>query len=339
MSTQENPLQETEFDSEQAITIQPSGIAPYAGAADWPANGETDPAQSGTLGLDTVLHSLRRHWLVMFTLGIAASAVVATAVWLALKPKYEAEAVLYLQPVQPTVLNHPAGDETERVADEFNIFRNTQAGLLKGRPVFVAALRNQKMKNLPSILYQDARHKTIPWLTSTIQVTQDKNSGLMRVTASLPDAKEAATIVNAVVGAYMDEVVNKDRDMRRGKLDSLNTVSVQMEEAVRKQREDLKREMEGMGAGDEQSASVRRQMAVQVYAEYQREYQKMRFDRSSLQAKLQEDTDLLKSVGNKPTNTRSRRRRSRPCWSRIRTITTSFPVSRCCRTLSPLRKN
>ena len=213
MSTQENPLQETEFDSEQAITIQPSGIAPYAGAADWPANGETDPAQSGTLGLDTVLHSLRRHWLVMFTLGIAASAVVATAVWLALKPKYEAEAVLYLQPVQPTVLNHPVGDETERVADEFNIFRNTQAGLLKGRPVFVAALRNQKMKNLPSILYQDARHKTIPWLTLTIQVTQDKNSGLMRVTASLPDAKEAATIVNAVVGAYMDEVVNKDRDM------------------------------------------------------------------------------------------------------------------------------
>ena len=40
-------------------------------------------------------------------------------------------------------------------------------------------------------------------------------------------------------------------------------------------------------------------MAVQVYAEYQREYQKMKFDRSSLQAKLQEDTDLLKSVGNK----------------------------------------
>ena len=65
--------------------------------------------------------------------------------------------------------------------------------------MIVAALRNQKMQNLPSILREDARHKTIPWLISLVQAEPEKNAGILRVTASLPDAKEAATIVNAVV--------------------------------------------------------------------------------------------------------------------------------------------
>jgi succinoglycan biosynthesis transport protein ExoP len=299
MSTQESTPQETDFGPEQAITIQPSAIAPYAGAGDWPAAGEIDSTAGAGLGLDTLLHSLRRHWLVMVAMGIAASAVAVTIVWLTVKQKFEAEAFLNLSPFQPVVLHNPGGEESDRVADEFNIFRNSQASVLKQRYVLVAALRNPKMKNLPSILREDAKHKTIPWLTSVIQAVPEKNSSYLRVSAALPDANEAATIVNAVVEAYMDEVVNRDRDKRRERLDSLNSVSVQKEEEDRKLREDLKHEMESMGVGDDQTASLRGQMAVQIFAEYQRELQKMRFDRTSMQAKLQEDGDLLKSVGNR----------------------------------------
>ena len=88
---------------------------------------EPDAANGGSLGLDSLLHSLRRYWLVMFCTGVAAAAVAVAAVWLTLKPKYEAEAVLYLAQAQPKVLNNPAGDDSDRVADEFNIFRGTQA--------------------------------------------------------------------------------------------------------------------------------------------------------------------------------------------------------------------
>ena len=90
----------------------------------------------------------------------------------------------------------------------------------------------------------------------------------MKVTTSLPDPNEAATIVNAVVAAYMEEVVNRDQGKCRDRLDSLTAVSVQKEEEVRKLGRDFKHEMESMGAGDEQSASQRGQMAVQIYAEY-----------------------------------------------------------------------
>ena len=300
MSNQENPIEPADLVPEQAITIQPSGIAPYTGAAEWPPMAENDPAQGGSLGLDSLLHSLRRYWLVMFCTGVAAAAVAVVAVWLLLKPKYEAEAVLYLYQSQPHVLNSTAGDDTDRTADEFNIYRGTQALLLKQRFVLMAALRNPKMKNLQSILREDARHKTIPWLTSVVQVNLEKNSAIMKVTTSLPDPNEAATIVNAVVAAYMEEVVNRDQGKRRDRLDSLTAVSVQKEEEVRKLREDFKHEMESMGAGDEQSASQRGQMAVQIYAEYQRELQKMRFDRTTLQGKKLEDEQLLKVLQEQP---------------------------------------
>ena len=197
------------------------------------------------------------------------------------------------------ILHNPGGEDSERVADEFNIFRNSQASVLKQRFVLNAALRNPKMANLASIRREDERHKTIPWLTSIIQAVPEKNSSYMRVSAALPDGKEAATIVNAVVGAYMDEVVNRDQNKRREKYESLKTVSRQLEEDESKTRDQLKNEMEGMGAGDEQAASQRGQMAVQIYAEYQREWQKMKFDRTVLQGKLREDSDLVKLVDKK----------------------------------------
>ncbi len=293
MSTQENPIEATDLAVEQAITIQPSGIAPYGGAADWPAMTETDGGHHSSLGQDAVLHCLRRYWLVMATTGVALGAVLATVVLFWYKPKFEAEASLILAPTSPVVLHSPNGDENAGVADEFNIFRSTQANILKQRFVMVAALRDKKMQNLASIQREDARHKTIPWLISLVQAEPVKNAGILRVSASLPDATEAATIVNAVVQAYMDEVVNNDRNKRRERYESLNTVAGQKEEEVRRLREELKHEMENLGSGDEQSAFVRGQMAVQVYAEYQREWQKMKFDLASLRAKLSEDDELL----------------------------------------------
>ena len=134
---------------------------------------------------------------------------------------------------------------------------------------------------------EDARHNTIQWLTSVVQVSPEKNSGVMYVSATLPDANEAAAIVNAVVEAYMDEVVNVDRQKRRERYDSLQRVSADKEEEVRQKREQLRRELETIGAGDDQTASLRGQMAVSIYAEYQRELQKIKFDRNALSGKLE----------------------------------------------------
>ncbi len=224
MSSQETFTEPTDFSSEQAITIQPSGIATYAGPGDWPAAGDAGEAHHHGVGPETILHALRRNFLVVLATGLAAAVIIGVAVGVLLKPKYEAKAVLVIAPKNPLLLTGPSADESSGVADEFNIFRGNQQNLLKEHFVLQAALRDSpKLKNLPSIQREDAKHNAINWLASVIQVDLPKNAGIMNVSVSLPDAKEATVIVNAVVDAYMDQVVNGERAKRRERFESCST--------------------------------------------------------------------------------------------------------------------
>ena len=193
--------------------------------------------------------------------------------------------------VAPEVLAPTAAD-LDQGNNEFEVFRNTQAELLKHRFVLTAALRNPKLKNLACIQREDARHNTISWLTSTVQVELGKGSGIMKIAAALPDPQEATTIVNAVVEAYMEEVVNYDRQQRRERLDSLQRISGEKEAEVSSKR----RELEHLGVGDDQTAVARGQAAVMQFAEYQRELQRMRWERTALAARLDEAMKMKESL-------------------------------------------
>ncbi len=120
MSSNESLTRSDEIPSEQVITIQPSGIAPYAGQGDWlPAGNE--PAQEAGGGL-AMLHAIRRHWLVILSTGLACAAVSGTALWMVLKPQYKAVALLELAPSPPVVIKATA-DESGQGPNEFDIFR------------------------------------------------------------------------------------------------------------------------------------------------------------------------------------------------------------------------
>ena len=211
MSTQENSTPNSDLSSEQAITIQPSAIAAYPAAADWPAAGEGEQPQGAAMGLDVLLHAIRRHWLVISAAGVAMAVLVGTLAFLAIKPKYESAGHFVDDASEsPYYVGPDRRRHRPRRGKNFAIFKNNQARLIKEPYVIQAALRNNKLKNLPSIVREDARHNTIPWMKSVIQASAEKTSGLMDVTASLPDANEATVIVNAVVEAYIDEVVLGD---------------------------------------------------------------------------------------------------------------------------------
>ena len=79
----------------------------------------------------------------------------------------------------------------------------------------------------------------------------------MQVTATEPDREDAAAMVNAVVDAYMNEVVNYDRQQRRDRLSDLQQISAEKENEVRTKREQLKRELENIGAGDDETMKAR----------------------------------------------------------------------------------
>ena len=287
MSTNESLTQPDELPSEQAITIQPTGMTGYPAGGDWMAAGGNDPAQEGAGGL-ALVHAVRRHLLVLLSTGLACAAVTGTTLWWVLKPQYKAEALLELAPTTPIILGKTA-DQGQQGMNEFDIFRDNQKNLVTSRFVITAALRDAKLKNRPCILREDASHNTIAWLTSEVKAEfVSKNAGLMTVSATETDAQDAAAIVNAVVDAYMNEVVNADRQQRRDRLSELQQISAEKENEVRTKREQLKRELENIGASDDQTMVARGQLAVNMYAEFQREFQRMRAEHRILLGKLQE---------------------------------------------------
>lgn len=291
MATNDNPTQSDENPAEQAITVQPSSITAYPGAGDWTAAGGSEPAPEGIGGL-AVLHALRRHALVALAVGLACAAVTGTALWMVWKPTYKAEALLELKPSQPVVVSRTA--DQSQAMNEFEIFRETQQSLLKSRFVINAALRDVKLKNRPCIIREDLAHNAIPWVTEQIHVDfASKMAGIMQVSATLPDAQDAAALVNAVVEAYMKEVVDYDRQQRRDRLSDLQQIAAEKDNEVRGKRELLKRELENTSAGDEQTMATRTQLAVQMYGEFMRQFQGMRAEHQALLGKIREAKTAL----------------------------------------------
>ena len=108
---------------------------------------------------------------------------------------------------------------------------------MKSEIVITAALRDERLKTNLRRQQEDEKHNGIAWLTSQIQVDfPSKNAGIMQVSVMEPDKKEAADIANAVVGAYLEVVVNRDRRQRRDRLDELTKIATEKEIEVHRKR-------------------------------------------------------------------------------------------------------
>jgi len=226
-----------------------------------------------------------RFWLWFLVVAVLAGG--AAGIWWAglLTTRYTATATLLVAPSEPHLLG---GSAEKPDWTEFELFRNNQTGLIHEHYVIQAALRDSpKLKNLPSIQREDVKHNAVAWLTKQIRVETPNNTGILKVSATESDPQEAAAIVNAVVDAYMDQVVNGERAKRRERFESLQHIATEKEDEVRKMRQVLKSDLESLGVGDNQSLSVRGQMAMQIYVEHQRELQAMRRERTEMQGQLQ----------------------------------------------------
>ena len=181
---------------------------------------------------------------------------------------------------------------------DFECFRATRMQLVKLPNVLIAALLGDpKVPKQPSIQREQARHRALKWLGNEIRVDcPDQRSGILTVSLTSSDPNEAAVLVNAVVSAYMNEFIDVDRRRRRERLSDLQMILAEKEDEVRSKREDLKRQLENFGAGDDQNAAARKQLAVSMCLDCQREFQKMRAEYRVLRGKLTETRRALEEL-------------------------------------------
>jgi hypothetical protein len=112
---------------------------------------------------------------------------------------------------------------------EFDIFRRTQATLIRSRFVLNGALRMPGIADLAII----KRHEDpVTWLTSDLSVSFPDDGEVLQISLNGDNPDEMKAIVNAVTDAYMDSIVNAEQSERAHRVTHLEKVHDQISQKV-----------------------------------------------------------------------------------------------------------
>jgi len=150
--------------------------------------------------------------------------------------KYTATSMLRIKAEEPAVLAGPARVNS---AKEFETYKEKQRMLLMLRPVLMAALRKPEVAKLPSVQTETQSGDAVKWLEGIVKVEFPGRAEIMAVSCTTNDPHEATVLTNAVVDAYMIEIVNAERTLKRRRLDELETLIGEKEMEVRRKQAEL----------------------------------------------------------------------------------------------------
>ncbi len=242
---------------------------PYAGKR----SGEPAP-RGGGLDVQGLLRALGRRWLLAVLLGLLLGGAGAVGVWLFLPPPAgTAGALLHMDAVPKNIAFH-----TEDRSVEFNIFKNTQEALAKSRLVLNAALRNPKVPGTG--WYREVQAgggDHLDWLEKNLKVAFASSPEIMELSiTSGKYSEDLPTLVDAITKAYLDEIVEKEANRRRERLEQLRLIAKRFEAKLKEIRASLRSLQEDVGPGDKNILAIRQDTARAEYDQAKAELTRLR---------------------------------------------------------------
>lgn len=219
--------------------------------------------------------------------------------------EYEASAFLRVAMTAPEMIPRKPREFTP---SEFRIYKDTQKQLLRSPFVMLAALRKRECAKLAAVRERDNPEK---WLIDQVRVTFPDNGEVMQVSLAGDDPEEAATLLNAVVGAYLIEVVNAERDQKRQRLSELDRIYSEKEVTLRSKRSDVIQLAEQLGVSAPETVGMKQFLAVRELEALQREWAEIKTERRHLQRDLAAQKALRQSddlIGKLPGAARAKKR-------------------------------
>jgi len=147
--------------------------------------------------------------VLIITFGILAVGLVGVVV--SVKPFYNAEAVIKIEPVIPKVLY---GKEEASIMPYYDDFVRTQINQVKSFPVMSRALEIYQAKGHRWQLPDETMEQAAGRLVGRLSITQLRDTQLFSLTMTSRRKDGLAEIINATVEAYLeavgDEQMNKD---------------------------------------------------------------------------------------------------------------------------------
>ena len=281
------PLSES-GSSQRAMAVHRTALAEPQDAG-WPAAAWAEPSAPASTNLSVYLHSLRRHWVAATAIGLFCAAVVGVAVWFGVGPEYRYSAYIHVAPNEDRIVEPDRQTVTQRVYD---LFKATQAALVENDFVLLAALRDRKVSALDSIA---AEKDKVAFLRDELNIGSD-DSELIQVSMAGHDADEITTIVQAVVNAYMEEVVGKDQRRKNDRLEKLRNALRKTKETAEQKRNSLRRLAKQLHTSHTDTLSVAERHALETFNQYQKEEIREQFALRQAQRELEAQIELLDEV-------------------------------------------
>ncbi len=186
----------------------------------------------------------------------------------------------------PTRLVHNTMDRVPAPGgpSEFLMFQKMQVELLKSRSVLSKALSHPDVAKLPSVV---RRRDPIGWLADDLTLTFVGE--LLYIGLEGDNEQEAVKLVNAVTDAYLEEVVNADKNRRKQRLNHLQVILRKTKEDMRVHQENLKAlaERAGLEGNDSVTLSLRRQMLLRELSNGARESLRVKLEKGEAEALLE----------------------------------------------------
>jgi capsular exopolysaccharide synthesis family protein len=188
--------------------------------------GESSPPP---FNLRVLARAFTRHWWQILTLWVLGSAALTIAVFARVKPSYEASSQLRVEPAHDGVFGSGATD------DMFEPYLRTQVQLILSTKVLSMAMEDPTVAGLPTI---QAIHGSDAVLKKFLSVQILPGTYLIEVSMRSPSPNEAAAIVNAVVGNYLDLANEWSHGATQEQIKNLETYSEELRaEAEEKEKE------------------------------------------------------------------------------------------------------
>jgi polysaccharide biosynthesis transport protein len=247
--------------NELASTRNNAGEPPLIGNQGSTDNGEKVASSVG-LPAGSPWRALQRRWFLALFVGLLLGSIAACSLCFLWPAKFTSFALIRVESERPELLPR------DRVVNDLELYRMTQTALIKSPKVLDAALRQEKAQQL-SIVAE--RYDPVSWLENALVVEPIHNTELLRVALSGQNAEDTATLINAIVQSYLQEVVNRDQRQRSERLMDLKGVLERTEEKLRGQRKKLQGVAESLKTSDPETATLRQKIALEEYVALRKE--------------------------------------------------------------------
>ncbi len=198
-----------------ALAVQSNGAPTTALAIPGSPMSAVHHVLRGSMDANTLLHALRRRWLLALSMGLVIGSGAAIALWLIFPESSSATALFQVDDKQNTIF-----DISHRNDQNYDTLKKTQLALLKSNFVLSAAIRNPSIASLSALA---GKGEPVEWLQENLDVDFPQNGQILSISLSGNELTEdLVQLVNAVAKAYKDEVIDEQRQRHLGTRDLLS---------------------------------------------------------------------------------------------------------------------